>query len=68
MHDWYDEKQKNYEVWAKIYPVQLIEKDFYKLDKQKEWCTMAEVTATPTLLLNGHHLPDIYQLSDLKYL
>jgi len=29
---------------------------------------MAEVTATPTLLLNGSRLPDLYQLTDLKYM
>jgi len=29
---------------------------------------MAEVTATPTLLLNGNRLPDLYQLTDLKYM
>ncbi|TWJ01536.1 thioredoxin-like protein [Mucilaginibacter frigoritolerans] len=68
LHDWYEQKQKNYNEWAKIYPVQLNEADFYKLDKQHEWCQMAEVTATPTLLLNGYRLPQIYQLPDLKYM
>jgi uncharacterized membrane protein len=68
MHDWYEQKQKSYEAWAKVYPVQLIEADFQKLDKQKVWCEMAEVTATPTMLLNGYRLPDLYQLPDLKYM
>ena len=60
MHDWYEEKQKDYKTWAAKYPVQLIKKDFYKLDRQKEWCKMADIMATPTLLLNGHRLPDSY--------
>ncbi|MGZ3998995.1 MAG: vitamin K epoxide reductase family protein [Mucilaginibacter sp.] len=68
MHDWYEEKQKNYEAWAKIYPVQLNEANFYKIDKQKAWCTTAEIKGTPTLLLNGHILPQAYQLPDLKYM
>ena len=68
MHDWYEEKQKNYEAWAKLYPVQLNEANFYKLDRQKAWCDMAEVKATPTLLLNGHILPAQYKLPDLKYM
>lgn len=68
LHDWYEQKQKDYQAWAKVYPVQLDEAEFYKIDKQKDWCEMAEVIATPTLLLNGYKLPAIYQLSDLKYM
>jgi len=68
LHDWYEQKQKNYEAWAKVYPVQLNEANFYKLDKQSDWVKMAEVTATPTMLLNGYRLPDLYQLPDLKYM
>ncbi|MGZ3763688.1 MAG: vitamin K epoxide reductase family protein [Mucilaginibacter sp.] len=68
LHDWYEQKQKSYEAWAKAYPVSLNEADFYKLDFQKTWCQIIEVTATPTILLNGHRLPDSYQLPDLKYM
>lgn len=38
LHDWYGQKQKSYEVWAKTYPVQLDEKEYYKLEKQNNWC------------------------------
>lgn len=68
MHDWYEEKQKNFETWAKKYPVKLEEANFYKLDKQRDWCALAEVKGTPTLLLNGHILPSVYRLPDLKYM
>jgi uncharacterized membrane protein/glutaredoxin len=68
MHDWYEEKQKNYETWANLYPVKLNEDDFYKLDRQKTWCQIAEIKGTPTFLLNGHLLPSQYQLPDLKYM
>jgi protein-disulfide isomerase len=68
MHDWYEQKQKDYESWAKIYPVTLIEENFKKIDMQKAWCDVAEVAATPTLLVNGYKLPDIYQLPDLRYM
>ncbi|MDB5086755.1 MAG: hypothetical protein JWR09_749 [Mucilaginibacter sp.] len=68
LHDWYQQKQKTYEAWAKVYPVQIVEADFHKLDKQRIWCEMAEVTATPTMLLNGYRLSDLYQLPDLKYM
>lgn len=68
LHDWYEQKQKSYDAWASTYPVELKESGFYKIDKQHDWCQMAEVTATPTLLVNGYRLPRIYQLSDLKYM
>ena len=68
LNDWYEQKQKNYQAWAKVYPVELNETEYYKIDNQKAWCEMAEVTATPTLLLNGYRLPEYYQLPDLKYM
>jgi len=68
LNDWYEQKQKDYKAWAKVYPVTLNEANYHKLDKQKAWCKMAEVTATPTLLLNGYRLPELYQLPDLKYM
>jgi uncharacterized membrane protein/predicted double-glycine peptidase/thiol-disulfide isomerase/thioredoxin len=68
LNDWYEQKQKDYKAWAKVYPVEVNEAGFYKIDNQKDWCEMAEVTATPTLLLNGYRLPVHYQLPDLKYM
>lgn len=68
LHDWYEQEQKSYEAWAKVYPVQLDEKEYNKLDKQFAWCNMAEIKATPTFLLNGYRLPETYQLNDIKYL
>jgi uncharacterized membrane protein/glutaredoxin len=68
LHDWYNQKQKDYKAWAKVYPVQINETDSYKLDKQTAWCKMANVVATPALFLNGTRIPDIYKLSDLKYM
>lgn len=68
LHDWYSQKQKNYDSWAIAHPVQLDETTFYKLEKQAAWCDMAEVKATPTLFVNGYRLPAEYQLQDIKYL
>jgi hypothetical protein len=59
----------NYDSWAKSYPVQLGGPEINnKIDIQKAWCRMADINATPTILLNGHLLPDSYQLSNLKYM
>jgi uncharacterized membrane protein len=68
LYDWYEQKQKNYEAWAKAYPVALNGIEFKKLEEQKAWCQIAEVTSTPTMLLNGYRLPNLYQLPDLKYM
>ncbi|MDB5121965.1 MAG: Vitamin epoxide reductase family protein [Mucilaginibacter sp.] len=68
LHDWYEQKQKSYEVWAKKYPIVFNPSTYYKLDKQKAWVELAEITATPTLLINGHRLPQNYQLHELKYM
>ena len=51
-----------------LFYYQPVEQFHQKMDKQKAWCEMAEVTATPTMLLNGYRLPDLYQLPDLKYM
>lgn len=68
LHNWYAQKEKKYESWSKAYPVQLNEINYYKLDKQNAWCQLAEIKATPTLLVNGFRLPEVYQLQDIKYL
>lgn len=68
LHDWYEQKQKDYKAWADVYPVQLDESKYHKLNKQKGWCEMAEVKATPTLLINGYVLPADYQVEDIKYM
>jgi uncharacterized membrane protein/thiol-disulfide isomerase/thioredoxin len=68
LHDWYNQKQKDYDAWAKVYPVQLNEAVFIQLDKQKAWCDLAEIKATPTQLVNGYVLPAAYQIKDIKYM
>jgi uncharacterized membrane protein len=68
LNDWYEQKQQDYKEWAKVYPIKVNEADYQCLDKQKVWCQTAEITFTPTLLLNGYRLPDLYQLPDLRYM
>jgi len=68
MHDWYEQKQTKYEEWAKVYPAQLNGAEYDKINAQKAWCDMAEITDTPTILINGYFLPKMYQLRDLKYM
>jgi len=66
MHDWYEQKQKNYDEWAKQYPAQKID-NAAALQTQREWCKLAEITGTPTIFINGRRLPKAYRTEDLKY-
>ncbi|MCO5936921.1 cysteine peptidase family C39 domain-containing protein [Mucilaginibacter sp. RB4R14] len=68
LRDWYEQKQKDYKAWANVHPVTLNETKYYKLEKQEEWCKMAEIKATPTILVNGYRLPEVYRIQDIKYL
>lgn len=67
LDDWYEQKHKNYDAWAKEHP--LAEKISVNeaIHVNQEWCKMTEVTGTPTLFINGRKLPQNYQPEDLKY-
>jgi thiol-disulfide isomerase/thioredoxin len=66
LNDWYTQKSKKYVKWAEKYPVVLNGLDVIT-EKQKEWCDMAEISSTPTILINGYKLVGPYDLSDIKY-
>jgi uncharacterized membrane protein len=68
LHDWYTGKYRNYKGWAKIYPVTIQSAECYALEKLKNWYELAEIKKTPTILIDGRHLPDGYHLSDLTYM
>ncbi len=38
------------------------------LKKHEEWCMESNITATPSVFLNGYRVPDIYQIRDLRHL
>lgn len=68
LNDWYNSKSKNYENWAVKYPVDLNDGLAQVTEKQNAWCELAEITFTPTILVNGYKLPEPYKLEDVKYL
>ena len=68
LNDWYTSRTKNYEDWSLKYPVTFNEEISSITEKQSQWCKMAEITFTPTILINGYKLPEPYRLEDLKYL
>jgi uncharacterized membrane protein len=36
------------------------------VDLMKQWCDDAEITATPTIFVNGRRLPETYNINELK--
>lgn len=68
LNDWYEQTYKSYEQWAFQYPVALNNNMYAVTEKQKTWCVNAQITATPTILINGYKLVEPYQLNDIEYL
>lgn len=69
LNDWYNNSEKNYDLFASNHPLQNNLSDYdLKLDKMSEWCINNKISATPTYFINGRQLPEIYSVEDLKYL
>jgi uncharacterized membrane protein len=67
LDDWYEQKQKDYDAWAKEHPMTIQTPNTGALEKQKEWCKLTEIKGTPTIFINGRKLPKPYQTEDIKY-
>ncbi|MFL9485009.1 vitamin K epoxide reductase family protein [Chitinophagaceae bacterium LWZ2-11] len=68
LDDWYRADEKNYDAFAAQYPMNgELENIGEKLDAMDQWCKDAEISFTPTFFINGHQLPNIYSVNDLKY-
>lgn len=69
LDDWYMAEKKDYEVFAKKYPMNgELQRHGAKIDAMHKWCKATDISFTPTFFINGHQLPEIYNISDLKYL
>jgi len=68
LNDWYGGQPKVYERWQKKYPALITEQIKAAFRKQQQWCADADIGHTPAILVNGHVLPEPYQVEDLKYL
>jgi len=68
LNKWYKAANKDYKVWASNFPVVIDGAADVVTQNQKEWCEMADITVTPTILINGYKLPSIYHLEDIRYL
>jgi len=68
LDNWYEQKQKNIEAWAKAHPVKTAIVNDGILERQREWCKLTDISSTPTIFLNGRRISENYQPEDLKYL
>ncbi|MBJ6367253.1 vitamin K epoxide reductase family protein [Snuella sedimenti] len=67
LNDWYLTERKNYNAFAKKYPVNVSLNDQYnEIRAMEEWCKTENITYTPTIFVNGYELPKDYNIEDLK--
>ena len=70
LHTWFETEKRELNQWKEKFPIN----DYNQgdlltlLEKQNDWCKLAEINATPTFLINGYKVPTNYQLRDLKYI
>lgn len=64
---WFDGKG-NYDKLRERFPASEDSEMLSAMENQAKWCTMADITFTPTILINGHKLPNPYRLEDMHYL
>jgi uncharacterized membrane protein len=67
LHDWYEYEPSDYKAWSTKYPVDIKNNDWI-ISNQQSWCNTAEIKFTPTVLLNGYILPEVYQMKNIKYM
>jgi len=68
LSDWYLADKKDYKVFAEKHPMYgKPDNQAEKLNAMSNWCSKMNITFTPTFFVNGHQLPDIYNVNDLKY-
>lgn len=68
LDDWYLPDKKDYDFFAKKYPMNgELAKQGSKIEAMDNWCKATSISFTPTLFINGYQLPDPYGIEDLQY-
>lgn len=68
LDQWYRSKEKDQDGFMMKNPVnpeKLVPDD--RITEMHSWCLNMEIEFTPTIFVNGHQLPKVYNLRDLKY-
>ncbi|MBB6270901.1 putative membrane protein/thiol-disulfide isomerase/thioredoxin [Pedobacter cryoconitis] len=69
LDEWYLAKTKDYKLFAIKFPMngELKQQDA-NVEAMSQWCNDNNIMFTPTFFVNGYQLPEMYSISDLKYL
>lgn len=68
---WYSSVIKDVELFKDVYRLKqqsVAERNRLNAENMFQFCKKASIKGTPTIFVNGHQLPDIYRISDLRYL
>jgi uncharacterized membrane protein len=67
LDDWYLPEEKDYEKFALKYPMNgELKRQDGEIEAMSKWCEDADITHTPTIFVNGHRLPENYNIEELK--
>lgn len=67
LDEWYMAPSKDYEAFAKKYPMNgELKQQTEKIQAMRDWCKDMKIRATPTIYINGRELPDSYRVNELK--
>jgi len=68
LDDWYLADNKDYEQFAIKHPLDIqLNKQGALIESMHSWCIEMKISFTPSVFLNGHQLPDVYSVEDLKH-
>ena len=68
LSDWYLPEKKDYTLFSSRYPMSgSLQKQSEKIQAMRKWCVQNGITGTPTFFINGHPLPEMYSVADLKF-
>lgn len=66
---WFNKEKYNKDNFIKSYNLNLEAEEVIKeFEKHSIWKEQSGLSATPTILLNGHILPNNYKIEDLRYI
>jgi hypothetical protein len=66
LHQWYENEERSIEKWQTQLNITESKKAESIIAKHQIWCELAKIEGTPTLYLDGHKMPELYRLADLK--
>ena len=67
--EWFERGKYNKEMFFEAHPVNTdMQEVLSEFDLHERWKEKSGLRATPTILVNGYKLPDIFKIEDLKYI